>query len=198
MSKKKYYSDYQLETDVDNRGRLRTNARYVGDRYDFAVDEPAVKAHRRVFTVFCAVAWIAFIAALIPPTAAMHLAYCSVPFAFSALPLWLISENTVRLYTVKRPFDRRISDKFTKKLNVYTVLLLVMSAGSAVGYTVGLIVHRSEFTAVDSIPAASVLLMLASAVVFFTKRNAFPVRVAVRGKKRENASSTEKQTGEKD
>ena len=175
MSRKKYVKDYKLDRYVDEKGRIRTTAHYAGEAFRFGLDGEELKKQRTLFTAVCAAMWIAYLAPLFPATAAMKLAYFSLPFIFSALPLWLVSEATYTMYTAKQPFSRRIAEKFSKRLSVYAMMLLVLALGAAAGFVVGLIFARDGFTAIDSVPAASALILLAGSLTLFVRRGSIPV-----------------------
>ncbi len=175
MSRKKYVKDYKLDRYVDEKGRIRTSAHYAGEAFRFGLDGEELKKQRTLFTAVCAVMWIAFIVPLFPATAAMKLPYFSLPFIFSALPLWLVSEATYAMYTAKQPFSRRIAEKFSKRLAVYAVMLLVLTLGAAAGFAAGLIFARDNFTAIDTVPAVSALILLAGSVTLFARRASVPV-----------------------
>ncbi|MBR6916133.1 MAG: hypothetical protein IKN36_07225 [Clostridia bacterium] len=187
MSRKKYINDYKIEREVDGKGRIKSTARYAGGYFRFTGDEAAVFKKRTILAAAAAVAVIAYVAALIPRTAAMHLAYFSLPFIFTAIPIYLLIDCVVSLYREKSPFKRRTADKFTNRVRRGAVILMVFSAGSAVGFIVGTFVERSRFSAIDAVPAASAVLLFGVAAVAFSMKDAFAVAEIPKTAKAEDA-----------
>ena len=187
MSRKKYINDYKIEREVDGKGKIKSTARYAGAYYRFTGDEAAVFKKRTILAAASAVAVIAYVAALIPSTAAMRLAYFSLPFIFTAIPIYLLVDCVVSLYREKSPCKRRTADKFTNRVRRGAVILMVFSAGSAVGFIVGTFFERSRFSVIDAVPAASAVLLLGVALVAFSMKDAFAVTAIPETAKDEDA-----------
>ena len=190
MSRKKYINDYELDREVDDKGRIKTTARYAGGFFVFAADDASASKNKRISAVACAIAWVAFVASLIPRTAALHLIYYSLPFAFCAVPLWLLSDVTVSLFAAKPPFKHRAADKFSKRFLPCSVALAVLSGGSAVGYIAGVLTGGVTFASYDIIPAVSSLLIFGAAGALFAIRNAFET-VPAKGRPDEGGEKAE-------
>ncbi len=173
MSRKKYINDYKIEREIDSKGRVRSTARYDAGYYRFVNDPGTVVRKRKVVAAACVAAWAAFVAALIPASAAMHLPYYTLPFVFTAVPLFMLSDACVLLFREKPPLKRRTADKFSKRFLSCSVALLVLSGGSAIGFAAGALTQWARFTAADAVPAVSSLILFGSAAIVFTTRSAF-------------------------
>ena len=173
MSRKKYINDYKIEREIDSKGRERSTARYDAGYYRFVKEAGTVARKRKVVAAACVAAWAAFVAALIPASAVMHLPYYSIPFVFTAVPLFMLSDAGILLYREEPPLKRRTSDKFSKRFLSCSVALFVLAGGSAIGFIAGALTEWARFTAADAVPAASSLIMFASAAAVFSTRSAF-------------------------
>ena len=86
MTPDRYAKDYKLVETVDQSGKTGFAYAYSGPSYAPAHD---VKKSRRILAG-TVVGWICFIVALLPPSHAMHVIWISIPFVFTAIPLWML------------------------------------------------------------------------------------------------------------
>lgn len=174
MSRNKYVNDYKLSYYMDKKGRFRKEMQYVGDYFVFTRESGEMKSDSRILTAACAVGWAAFIAALISPTAAMRRIWFSVPFAFIAVPLWLVSTVLFAYYTANEPFVRKTSVLLSGRLKPAAIAFIALAAAALVGFIVAWAVGKDDFTAWDVVPFVSSLLLLACAVTVLIKHKSFP------------------------
>ena len=171
MSRNKYVKDYRLEPSVTEKGKIKTKVRYVGGEFDFDRDRETVARSGRVLLYSSVLGWIAFIAALIPKTSVMR-----TLIAFCALPLFLICE--LALFDSRRepPLEHRTADRLSAGLVFRTVLFLVFSAASVVGYAVSMIMNFRSAVPLDAVPGLSSALLLFCALAAFAVRKNFSTR----------------------
>ena len=72
MSRNRYVGDYHLADSLDERGKIRTDVEYVGDRYSFTEGPETVRRAKRKALILCAAGWLLYIGAMILPSAAMR------------------------------------------------------------------------------------------------------------------------------
>ena len=131
MAKRNYTSDYELEHSIDSRGNLKTSARYTGGMYAFENPVLAGAARRRLLAADI-LAWILALAAMYPVSASMRTIYVSLPFAFSLLPLALMTE-TVILLQGKKELTHKQADKINSRFPFASMVLFLMTAFSCAG-----------------------------------------------------------------
>ena len=144
MAVDKYSKDYRLVDSVDDRGRIRTETEYVGERYDFTAGETAARAAARKMAVFCLLAWLSFFAALFLPSAAMKTLYAALPCAFTALPLWHLSAAVWTALRVKLPFVHKDADRLNLRLPAAAAFAVILPGFAILGELVSLLFARPE------------------------------------------------------
>ena len=136
VSVNRYIADYRIVETVDERGRIRSGYEYIGAPYDYAEGADAVKRARGRVAGCCAAGWTAYAAALAPVSKAARALYTALPFAFIALPLFMISALCADLFRQKPPFEHRFADRLENRgpaCSFFTALLgAVALAGEAV------------------------------------------------------------------
>lgn len=178
MSRNKYVKDYRLEPTVDEKGKIRTKAVYVGGEYDYDLDPGTVSRSRRVLVSASVLGWIAFISALIPKTALFRSLYFALPFAFCALPLFLVSETALLDTRNVPPLEHRTADRLSAGLTYRAVLFLLFSAASVVGYAVWMVLNFRSAVPADAAPGVSSALLLVCAAAVFAVRKKFSTHPA--------------------
>ncbi len=109
MARRKYVKDYKLVHSVDEKGKVRTRAEYAGDRFCFVQEREAIRRQAKPAAAACGLAWLCYIGSLLLNTGAMRCFYISLPYVFTALPLWKLSTSVVTILTVEEPMHRRHS-----------------------------------------------------------------------------------------
>ena len=138
MAKRNYTSDYELEHSVDSRGNLKTSARYTGGMYGFEDPVRAKSARRRLLAADL-LAWVLALAAMYPVSVSMRTLYVSLPFAFSLLPLALMTE-TVILMQSREGFTHRQADRINSRFPFSSLVLFLMSAFSSAGAVLRIVI----------------------------------------------------------
>jgi len=114
MISRKYVKDYQIEERFDEKGRVRTQAVYTGVGY--TLSPPVTKRDKIAIIILSAVSVVLFIAALIPETFAARVVYIMLPFALTALPLFIMTSWSVRLLVLKEPMDHAIAERLANRM----------------------------------------------------------------------------------
>lgn len=159
MSRNRYVGDYRIVESIDGRGRVKSDYEYIGAPYVYAGDAATVKAARRRVALCCAVGWAAWLAALIPVSAAMRALYVALPFAFAAIPLALTTGTAVSLFREKAPFERRHADRLENQAPACTFFLALLGVIALIGEGV------NALRGADMLPGDAVFSVCAAVVV---------------------------------
>ena len=87
MTPDRYAKDYILDETTDENGQVSFQYNYHGPVYKLTADQ---RLNRQVRLLTC-LSWLLFVTAMLPKSHAMHVWYVSLPFAFAAIPLWLMA-----------------------------------------------------------------------------------------------------------
>ena len=139
MSRNRYVGDYRLVESIDGRGHIRTDYEYIGAAYTYAEGAAAAARQLRWAMACCAVGWAAFAGAMIPVSAAMRTLYVSLPFAFAALPLGLMTGVLLGALRAREPLEHRHADRLENRGPACSFFVMLLSGISLAGEGVGLI-----------------------------------------------------------
>ncbi len=165
MAIDRYSKDYRLTDSVDARGRIHTETEYIGQHYVFGTGQEKARAAGKKLAVLCALAWLGFLAALYPSSLAGRTLYASLPCAFSALPLWLLSTVAVTALRVREPFVHRDADRFNLRLPSAAVFTCVFAAAAVLGGILALVLAESAVSMEDGVFLAGNLLCFGCALL---------------------------------
>ena len=132
MSRNRYVGDYHLADSLDERGKIRTDVEYVGDRYSFTERPETVRRAKRKALILCAAGWLMYIGAMILPSAAMRALWTAVSFAFTGVPLALLTGTAAEIFPRKERFEHRYADRIENRwpaASAFTVILAGIKAG---------------------------------------------------------------------
>lgn len=127
MAVNRYAKDYRLVESVDEKGRLRASAEYIGADYFFVSGAVCAHAAARRCAVLCALAWAGQLAAFLPQSLAMRRLWSSLPAAFSILPLWLLSSAVFTALRAKEPLQRREAEVLGSRFPAAAVFAALLS-----------------------------------------------------------------------
>lgn len=175
MALNRYRQDYELSETFDEKGRVRTSASYIGKAYVFSGGSGLVKRKSRRLCAFTAGAWICFIGAMIPASAAMHALYIALPFVFTAIPLWLMTEICVKLLRIKEPMERREAELFTNRYPPACGAVFLLPFFALTGEIVRILAGGSKVPG-DIVFSVAAALLCADGAVCFRMRKFFSVR----------------------
>ncbi len=164
MSRNRYVGDYRIVESIDERGRVRSDYEYIGAPWVYAADGQTVKAARRRVAACCAVGWLAWVAALLPVSAAMRALVIALAFAFAALPLALASGIAVSLFREKPPFEHRHADRLENRAPACTFFVALLGGVALIGEAVNAL-RGAELLPGDGVFAICAAVLVACAVV---------------------------------
>ena len=137
MSINKYVGDYHLTEEFDGKGRIHHTLSYIGKPYFFDAEPDEVIRGRKRLIVMCAAAFAVYLAAMVPASDMMHYFYVSLPFAFCAVPLFLLIKTLLSVpataQKLAQPLERRQADRISNSIPQYSVFLMVLAAGALAG-----------------------------------------------------------------
>ena len=167
MSYRKYMNDYRIEQYVDDKGRTKSMAVYVGGDFILA---PAISVRdKRLVPAMSVVAWIALLGALFPLTGAEHMFYIMLPFIFSTLPLFLLTGPAFLLAFEKEPMTRERADKIAGRLPRCSILTALLSGAACLGLVITAVLDRSSMLFGDILFGVLSLVVAAAALLIFIK-----------------------------
>ena len=132
MAIDRYSKDYRLNDSLDERGRIRTEAEYIGKHFRFRRSGAARQAAKKTLAL-CVLAWIGFLAALYPVSDVGRALYAVLPCAFTALPLWMLTATAASALRVKEPFVRREQERFTVRFPAAALLAAILPGLALLG-----------------------------------------------------------------
>ena len=176
MAIDRYSKDYRLIDSVDERGRIRTETKYIGEGYVFQKGLDCARGAGKRLAVLCVISWLAFLAALYFPSIASRSFYAVLPCAFLALPLWFLSAVAVTSFRVKEPFIHRDADRFTLRLPAAAVFAAVLSAAAVLGAALALGLRAQAPLGGDWVFLGGNLICFVCALLCHRLRDAFAVR----------------------
>ncbi len=147
MARHPYAKDYRIIEDVDEKGRLKTSVEYKGPDYRVKAGPGCI---RRLIAVTAA-GWICFVAAMIPPSAAMHTLRVSLIFVFAAIPLFLTTQTVLFLKGLMKKdaqtgviVKRKEYELFTNRFPAQTFFVFLLSLFALAGEITVLIAGKGR------------------------------------------------------
>ena len=175
MIPRKYLDDYKVVEQVDERGRTRKEAVYVGG--DFVFAPPLPKKERWIIGGLCLAAIIAYAAALVPATRATRMTYVMVPFILTPVPLYLMAVVVITLLRADDIMIRYDAERISQRLAPCAIIAAILPAASFIGLVIAYMRSIESFQSGDLIFCImSVVSVAASAVVFKMSRRVKAVR----------------------
>jgi len=195
MISRKYLSDYRLEEQFDNKGRVKTRTVYIGP--DYMLAPPVTAAKRKAILFASALAALAFTLALVPVTQAARVIYVIVPFALAGLPICQMLKAALSLYRAGKAekgasekqdgggmsgdeqtrlrgsaLTRKEAEKIANSLPLTSIITAILCAGSLLAIIVSAALTWEKYSANDALFAASALIItICSAAVFIGTKN---------------------------
>ena len=126
-------SDYTLREEIDEKGRFHTAYQYTGKPYRFGVGQSAALAEGRKLLVLMVSAWAAYVLAMLLPSEAMHNLYVALPFVFTAVPLFLLTETLLQLRKLKEPLEKRHADRMNHRYPPQALMAAVFPCFALLG-----------------------------------------------------------------
>lgn len=167
MISKKYLVDYRVVETVDDKGKIRAEAVYIGG--DYVVEPPVAVRDRWLILGLSALSWVAFIGALLPVTDAAQIAYVMLPYVACMVTMYLMTGAAIMFVREKEIMTREKAEKISKRVLYGTLLTAVLSGASFIALTVTIITSDSEFPANDILFDALLLVIAAASGVAFSR-----------------------------
>ena len=184
MTPDRYAKDYKLVETVDQSGKTGFAYAYSGSLYALVKD---VKKSRRILAG-TVVGWICFIVALLPSSHAMHVIWISIPFVFTAIPLWMLLKVVLLLLRTRRSSGKeqgggartrdgddgfllrnKEADLLTNTYPAASMFAFVLSAVALIGQ--GIALARGQWILPgDAVFAVCAALVCAAGIVLFRTR----------------------------
>ena len=139
MSRNRYVGDYHLADTVDDRGKIRTEVEYTGGLYSFSQDPETVSRTKVKSLLLCAAGWLAYIAAMIPVSAATKTFYSAIPFVLTGVPLALLSGTAAAVFPLKERFIHKYADRIENRWPASAAFIVILAGIALLGETVNLI-----------------------------------------------------------
>lgn len=169
MARNKYTADYRLIEHFDEKGRVKVSYEYIGDPYRFTEPEETVRREKKICLGAVIAGWIFFIAALIPYSEAMHRLWIALPYAASAVPLFMLTELILTVWRAQEPLERRIHDQLENLYPARLAILMMFSGISALLAAVNFILSPEKVYG-DFIFCMCSCLLCAGAACLFRRR----------------------------
>ena len=164
MARRKYLKDYRIVETLNERGGIRTSSEYVGRPYRFR-DPQAAEGMKKLLPGLCILSWLAFIAALLPDSAASRTVYVSIPFLFAAIPLGMLTERAITLLRGRLPLEHRSADRYNNWIGGGSLMTALLSGISLAGELISFCIGGRDFTWGDAVFAAGALILLCCGLV---------------------------------
>lgn len=173
MARKKYVKDYKLNQTVDERGRLKSEPEYVGSYFVFSESADTVKAQAKKSLAACGIAWAAFAASLFLNTGSMRLFHISLPYAFTAIPLWLLTDVCIKAMKTVGKLQHRESDEMTQKYPAASMWTAVLTIFALLGMVIAVIFKIGSLVKADILFALLASVVCACGAYCFKNKNSF-------------------------
>ena len=172
----RYTKDYRLSDRLDQKGRVRTSAEYIGEHYRLG-DFGAAARLARLLTVLCAVGWLCFVTSLVPQSHAAHLIYVILPHAFTAIPLYTVSAGVVTvLHKGSSELIHSEADKLTGRFRGASFVGMLMTALILAAFIVTYFVDGVDFVKGDIVFLICEAVMCSAFVTAYANRSKFDTK----------------------
>ena len=162
MADRQYIRDYELLEEFDAKGHVKSSSHYIGDPWYFKAGPDVIRRRRKQLPLLAGIGWICYIGAMYPPSEAMRTLYVSLPFAASAVPLFLFSRLALRLLRAWEPMERWKAESFLDRYPPAALLLTLFPFFSLAGDLIRMLL-RSTSEAGSAVPGIGDLIFPAGA-----------------------------------
>ena len=173
MIPRKYLCDYRIDEQITPKGAIRTKAVYIGAEY---VLSPAVTAKNKQILLCLSVLSVPlYISAMVPELTAARQVYVLAPFAFSALPLFMMLVAAMDLFRVNGPMSRFEADRRSSRLPACAMITALLSGGAFLALIISVIITKPDIQTGDIIFAVfSAIICVISVSAFIITRKIKP------------------------
>ena len=172
MARNKYIKNYRLLESIDERGRFRVDYEYAGDYYRFAAGADAARRGIGRTLALCLLGWASFLGALLPQSTAMRTIYVSLPFAFSALPLGMLTALTLSARKAAEPLEHPTADQLTNAYPPRALFAALLPAAALLGEGIRFLLGPGDMRPGDALFALGALGLAVCGALAFAGRKA--------------------------
>ena len=133
MSRHRYVKDYRLNEYIAENGRVTSESEYIGGDYRFAAGAARAKAAANRALALCALCWAGYLALVCVDGTAMRTVYVALPFAFTALPLFLLTRAAAGALRASEPLRHDEADRLSHTLPGAALWAMMLPAASFLG-----------------------------------------------------------------
>ena len=151
MARKKYARDYRLNESLDERGRIRTEAEYIGVYYRYVSGTEAARSALKTLLGMTVLAWALFLCSLLPHSTASLTMYVMLPYLFAALPLGMMTAALLQLRAAGERLDHRTADLAGERVPACCLWLLLLAGVSLLGEGIALCFGPGRFLPGDAV-----------------------------------------------
>jgi len=181
MTPDRYAKDYKLTETVDENGQTGFTYMYSGPLY---APVRNIKMSRQILTGTAA-GWVCFIAALLPPSHAMHVIWISLPFVFTAIPLWMLARVVLLLKKAERGscfLKKKEADLLTNTYPAAAMFTFVLPGLALIGQLAALAGRKWILPGDPVFTACAMILCIAGFCLFRLRPRTEKVKDAQTGK----------------
>ena len=175
MARKKYIRDYRLIETVDERGRIRSDYEYIGKRYAYVLGAEAARREKRLALALCLVGWLAYFAALLPPSETMRTVYAALPLLLAAIPLGVMTDTLFSAAPAKEPLLHRQADMLENRYPPAALWTAILPGASLLGTALRLMLGGTWVPG-DLAPLLASAVLVGAGVLLFSRRRRFACR----------------------
>lgn len=167
MVSKKYLRDYNIEKFVDEKGRNRSRAVYVGGDYVFV---PAVpKANKLAIVLLSVVSDLAFIGAFFMRVRAARVWYVLLPFSITMISLYILTLSAFSLLIAKEITTRYNAERIAARLAPAAFVSGALAAVSAIGLAYLLVKSPDAFIPGDYVFGLMALVVAVATALAYAR-----------------------------
>lgn len=179
MARGKYNRDYRLIEEFQANGRVRTGYEYIGEPWFFCAETEVVTKEKKKCLALVLVAGAAFVAALVPFSAFMHVLWIALPFAVTVIPIFMLGDLSVSMQGWKEPMEHRNADKLNNSFPARALFAAYLSAIALVGEIVYSCMNGFQLVTGD------IVMIFCTAVIFWCALMLFKRRASLRAETRD-------------
>ena len=167
MISKKPLKYYRLEKKIDQNGRVKTSAVYIGG--DFTLTPTVSLSTKRLIICLCVLSWLVFLGALSFISRASQVSYVILPFGIASIPLFIMTTTAASLLIAKELLDRYKAETIAKRLPLSALFTAGLSGASFLGLIVFVIKTGNGFPLSDIVFGIISLIIAISSLMIYKK-----------------------------
>ena len=136
MGYRKYVSDWQIQEEVDTRGRVVRTPIYRGPLFRYALTKEERRPFVIALTCLGVLQWILYVTSMLFDLNTMGQFYIMVPYGVRLLPLCFMTMSLYSFLVAKEPLKREQSDGLYPRM---TTCLAIMMAFGGVAFVAAVV-----------------------------------------------------------